>query len=121
MKINFPLLALAVGAFAIGTTEFSPMGFLPEIAQDLEVSIPRAGMLISAYALGVMLGAPLMTLWLSRYCKRKSLILLMAIFTIGNACAKLFRTHGCSNHHQFKSQRVFWNRFGSGCQHCAER
>lgn len=89
MKINFPLLALAVGAFAIGTTEFSPMGFLPEIARDLEISIPRAGMLISAYALGVMLGAPLMTLWLSRYSKRKSLILLMAIFTIGNTLATL--------------------------------
>lgn len=89
MKINFPLLALAVGAFAIGTTEFSPMGFLPEIARDLEISIPRAGMLISAYALGVMLGAPLITLWLSRYSKRKSLILLMAIFTIGNILATL--------------------------------
>lgn len=87
MKINFPLLALAVGAFAIGTTEFSPMGFLPEIARDLDISIPRAGMLISAYALGVMIGAPLMTLWLSRYSKRKSLILLMAIFTIGNLLA----------------------------------
>ncbi|WP_286739117.1 MULTISPECIES: MFS transporter [Acinetobacter] len=89
MKVNFSLLALAVGAFAIGTTEFSPMGFLPEIARDLEISIPRAGMLISAYALGVMLGAPLMTLWLSRYSKRKSLILLMAIFTIGNILATL--------------------------------
>ena len=89
MKINFPLLALAVGAFAIGTTEFSPMGFLPEIARDLDISIPRAGMLISAYALGVMIGAPLMTLWLSRYSKRKSLILLMAIFTIGNLLAML--------------------------------
>lgn len=89
MKINLPLLALAVGAFAIGTTEFSPMGFLPEIARDLDISIPRAGMLISAYALGVMIGAPLMTLWLSRYSKRKSLILLMAIFTIGNLLAML--------------------------------
>lgn len=89
MKINFPLLALAVGAFAIGTTEFSPMGFLPEIARDLDISIPRAGMLISAYALGVMIGAPLMTLWLSRYSKHKALILLMAIFTIGNLLAML--------------------------------
>ncbi len=67
MKINFPLLALAVGAFAIGTTEFSPMGFLPEIANDLSVSIPQAGLLISAYAVGVMIGAPLMTLWLARF------------------------------------------------------
>lgn len=89
MKINFPLLALAVGAFAIGTTEFSPMGFLPEIAHDLNVSIPQAGILISAYAVGVMIGAPFMTLWLSRFSKRKSLILLMIIFTVGNLLATL--------------------------------
>ncbi|RKG33980.1 MFS transporter [Acinetobacter tianfuensis] len=89
MKINFPLIALAVGAFAIGTTEFSPMGFLPEIAADLSVSIPQAGLLISAYAIGVMLGAPLMTLWLARFPKRTALILLMAIFTIGNILATI--------------------------------
>lgn len=89
MKINLPLLALAVGAFAIGTTEFSPMGFLPEIANDLQVSIAQAGMLISAYAIGVMIGAPLMTLWFSRYSKRKALILLMAIFTLGNLLSAL--------------------------------
>lgn len=89
MKFNFPLIALAVGAFAIGTTEFSPMGFLPEIASDLSVSIPQAGLLISAYAVGVMIGAPLMTLWLARFPKRTALILLMAIFTIGNVLATL--------------------------------
>ncbi|MBI1452407.1 MULTISPECIES: MFS transporter [Acinetobacter] len=89
MKFNFPLIALAVGAFAIGTTEFSPMGFLPEIATDLSVSIPQAGLLISAYAVGVMIGAPLMTLWLARFPKRTALILLMAIFTIGNVLATL--------------------------------
>jgi len=87
MKMNYPLLALAIGAFAIGTTEFSPMGFLPEIAHDLSISIPQAGMLISAYAIGVMLGAPLMTLWFSRYSKRHALILLMVIFTLGNLLA----------------------------------
>ncbi|AUX85830.1 MFS transporter [Acinetobacter sp. ACNIH2] len=87
MKMNYPLLALAIGAFAIGTTEFSPMGFLPEIARDLSISIPQAGMLISAYAIGVMLGAPLMTLWFSRYSKRRALILLMVIFTLGNLLA----------------------------------
>ena len=57
MKINFPLLALAIGAFGIGTTEFSPMGLLPVIAKGVDVSIPVAGMLISAYAIGVMVGA----------------------------------------------------------------
>ncbi|PWS21612.1 hypothetical protein DKP78_22670, partial [Enterococcus faecium] len=57
-----PLLALAAGAFGIGVTEFAPMGMLPVIANDLGVSIPSAGMLISAYAIGVVLGVPLMTL-----------------------------------------------------------
>ncbi len=62
MKINSPLLALATGAFGIGVTEFAPMGLLPDMAEGLGVSIPAAGLLVSAYALGVMLGAPLMTL-----------------------------------------------------------
>lgn len=84
MKINFPLLALAIGAFGIGTTEFSPMGLLPIIAEDINVSIPTAGMLITAYAVGVMLGAPLMTLLLSHRARRNALVFLMAIFTIGN-------------------------------------
>lgn len=87
--INLPLLALAVGAFAIGTTEFSPMGFLPEIAASLEISIATAGMLISAYALGVMLAAPFMTLLLGHLPRRKTLVILMAIFTIGNLLAAI--------------------------------
>lgn len=78
------LFALAFGAFGIGVTEFSPMGMLPEIAQGVDVSIPAAGLLVSAYALGVMVGAPLMTLLLSRYGKRHALIGLVAIFTVGN-------------------------------------
>lgn len=89
MKINFPLLALAIGAFAIGTTEFSPMGFLPQIAENLAVSIPNAGMLITAYAVGVMIGAPLITLWFGRFPQRKALIILMAIFTLGNFLAAI--------------------------------
>lgn len=89
MKINFPLLALAVGAFAIGTTEFSPMGFLPQIAENLAISIPTAGMLITAYALGVMIGAPFITLWFGRFSRRKALIILMAIFTLGNLLAAI--------------------------------
>ena len=82
MKLNFPLLALAVGAFAIGTTEFSPMGFLPEIAQGLSISIPQAGMLVTAYAVGVMIGAPMMTLWFGKYSRRKALILLSLSFRL---------------------------------------
>jgi MFS transporter, DHA1 family, inner membrane transport protein len=84
MKINFPLLALATGAFGIGITEFAPMGLLPDMAAGLGVSIPAAGLLVSAYALGVMLGAPLMTLTTARMNRRTLLIGLMAIFTLGN-------------------------------------
>lgn len=83
-RLNWPLLALAVGAFGIGVTEFSPMGMLPVIAEGVGVSIPSAGMLVSAYALGVMIGAPVMTLLFARFGKRTALIALMGIFTLGN-------------------------------------
>lgn len=82
--MKFILFALAFGAFAIGTTEFAPMGLLPVIADGIHASIPSAGLLISAYAIGVMVGAPLMTLVLSATRRRNALMLLMAIFTIGN-------------------------------------
>ncbi len=84
MKLNPPLLALAVGAFGIGVTEFAPMGMLPVIAGDLGVSIPAAGLLVSAYAFGVLIGAPLMTLTTGRVPRRTLLIGLMGIFTLGN-------------------------------------
>ncbi|MDO7910512.1 MFS transporter [Pseudomonas monteilii] len=89
MRINPPLLALATGAFGIGVTEFAPMGMLPGIAADLGVSIPAAGLLISAYALGVLIGAPLMTLTTGRIPRRYLLIGLMAIFTLGNVMSAL--------------------------------
>lgn len=84
MKSSAALFALATGAFAIGTTEFTPMGLLPVIADGVQVSIPSAGMLISAYAVGVMLGAPVMTLLFARFGKRAALMSLMLIFTVGN-------------------------------------
>ena len=86
---NWPLLALAIGAFGIGTTEFSPMGLLPVIADGVDVSIPTAGLLVSAYAVGVMVGAPVMTLAFGRFGKRTALMLLMAIFTLGNILSAL--------------------------------
>jgi DHA1 family inner membrane transport protein len=82
--MKFVLFALALAAFAIGTTEFAPMGLLPVIADGIHVSIPSAGLLISAYAIGVMVGAPLMTLLLSATRRRSALLLLMGIFTLGN-------------------------------------
>lgn len=89
MALNLPLLALAVGAFGIGVTEFTPMGMLPVIADDLAVSIPAAGLVVSAYALGVLIGAPLMTLATARMGRRRLLVALMAIFTLGNVMAAL--------------------------------
>lgn len=94
MKLNPPLLALAAGAFGIGVTEFAPMGLLPVIATDLGVSIPTEGLLISAYALGVMLGAPLMTLTTGRVPRRTLLIGLAGIFTIGNLLSALSTDYG---------------------------
>lgn len=88
-RFNWPLFALAIGAFGIGTTEFSPMGLLPVIADGVNVSIPTAGMLVSAYAIGVMLGAPVMTLAFSRFGRRAALMLLMGIFTVGNLLSAL--------------------------------
>jgi DHA1 family inner membrane transport protein len=84
MKPSAALFALAIGAFAIGTTEFTPMGLLPVIADGVQVSIPTAGMLVSAYAVGVMAGAPVMTLLFSRFGKRAALMALMVLFTVGN-------------------------------------
>ena len=89
MKFNLGLTALAVGAFGIGVTEFAPMGMLPVIAGDLHVSIPAAGLLISAYAMGVLIGAPLLTLTTGRIDRRTLLIALMGIFTLGNALSAM--------------------------------
>ena len=89
MKFNLGLTALAVGAFGIGVTEFAPMGMLPVIAGDIHVSIPAAGLLISAYAMGVLIGAPLLTLTTGRIDRRTLLIALMGIFTLGNALSAL--------------------------------
>lgn len=78
------LLALALSAFAIGTTEFVIMGLLPDVAANLHVSIPSAGWLISGYALGVAIGAPVMAMLTARLPRKRTLLLLMLIFILGN-------------------------------------
>lgn len=83
-SIPLPLAVLALSAFGIGTTEFVIMGLLPDIARDLSVSIPKAGMLVTGYALSVAFGAPLMALVTSRFQRRSALILLMGFFIVGN-------------------------------------
>ena len=87
------LLALAISAFGIGTTEFIMMGLLPEIAAAFHVSIPTAGDLISGYALGVVVGAPLLTAASSRLPRRTLLLGLMALFTVGNLFAVMAQSY----------------------------
>lgn len=82
--IPLALYALMAGAFGIGTTEFVIMGLLPEVSRDLQVSIPMAGLLISGYALGVAVGAPIMSILMAKFSRKRSLLWLMAIFTLGN-------------------------------------
>ncbi|MEW2548466.1 MFS transporter [Streptomyces sp. NPDC047002] len=88
------LLALAIGAFGIGTTEFVVMGLLPDIAGDFGVSVPTAGFLVTGYALGVMLGAPLMTVLGTRISRRRMLMLLMVLFVAGNLLSALAPSFG---------------------------
>ncbi|MGA4955493.1 MFS transporter [Streptomyces lavendulocolor] len=83
------LLALATAAFGIGTTEFVMMGLLPDVADDLHTSVPTAGYLVSAYAIGVVVGAPLLTALGSRVPRRRMLLLLMGLFTVGNLASAL--------------------------------
>ena len=88
------LLALAIGAFGIGTTEFVIMGLLPEVATDFGVSIPSAGLLISGYALGVVVGAPLLTALGSKVSRKTVLIALMGLFIVGNLISALAPSYG---------------------------
>jgi DHA1 family inner membrane transport protein len=81
------LWALALSAFAIGTTEFVIVGLIPTIAASLQVSVPSAGLLVSLYALGVAIGAPLLTAMTGRVPRRQLLLGLMVLFTIGNLVA----------------------------------
>ncbi|MEX3628607.1 MAG: MFS transporter [Burkholderia sp.] len=88
-----PLLALAISAFAIGTTEFIIMGLLPEVARDLAVGLPAAGLLVTGYALGVAAGAPLLAVLTSRMPRKAALQWLMAIFIAGNVLCAIAPTY----------------------------
>ncbi|SDB85780.1 MFS transporter [Acinetobacter boissieri] len=83
-SLFFALLSLAIGGFCIGTTEFAAMGLLQEIASNLNISIPSAGHLISAYALGVLVGAPVFAILGARIPKKKFLIALMLFYGLAN-------------------------------------
>ncbi len=88
-RLPIALLALAVGGFGIGCAEFTIMGLLPEVAAGVDVSIPDAGHLVSAYAIGVVIGAPLLSLAAGRIERRLFLMLLMAMLAAGSAMAAM--------------------------------
>jgi MFS transporter, DHA1 family, inner membrane transport protein len=88
------ILALAMGGFAIGTTEFMVMGLLPQIADGVAVDIPTAGHLISAYALGVVVGAPVLAVAGARLPRRALLVALMSAYAVANALSALAGSYG---------------------------
>ena len=89
-----PILALTAAAFGIGTTEFIIMGLLPQLAGDFRVSIPKAGVLVSAYALSVTFGSPLVALALGRMDRKRALLILLGIFIGGNMLCAIAPTFG---------------------------
>ncbi|WP_226582721.1 MFS transporter [Halobacillus litoralis] len=88
------LTALAISAFGIGTTEFVPVGLLSSIADDLSISITLAGLLISGYAMGVAVGAPVLTALTSKMSRKSLLLSLMVLFILGNATAAMSTSFG---------------------------
>ncbi|GIG03202.1 MFS transporter [Catellatospora citrea] len=86
------LLALAIGAFGIGTTEFVIMGLLPQVSRDFGVTIPTGGLLVTGYALGVVAGAPLMTALGTKIPRKRMLMILMGLFVAGNILSALAPT-----------------------------
>ncbi|MDP9168238.1 MAG: MFS transporter [Actinomycetota bacterium] len=103
------VFALAVGSFAIGTTEFVAMGLLPDIASSLNITEPIAGHVISAYALGVVVGAPVIASLTARVPRKKLLLALIAVFTVGNLASVLAPSY----------QTLMAARFVSGIPHGA--
>lgn len=107
--MNKALFALAIGGFGIGMTEFVIMGILPEVASALDISIPQAGHFISAYALGVVIGAPLLTAFGSKWPAHKTLLLLMLWFTLFNSLSAFANSY----------ELLLVSRFLSGLPHGA--
>ncbi len=108
------LLALALGGFAIGTTEFATMSLLPFFAVDLQVDAPAAGHVISAYALGVVVGAPLLAVLGARLSRRTLLIALMLCFALANGLSALAPSYGWMMGFRFLSGLPHGAYFGVG-------
>ena len=103
------VVALAMGGFAIGTTEFVTMGLLPQISSGVDVSIPTGGHVISAYAVGVVVGAPLLAFLGARLPRRALLVALMAAFAVGNGVSALATSY----------EQLMLARFAAGLPHGA--
>jgi DHA1 family inner membrane transport protein len=103
------VLALAMGGFAIGTTEFVTMGLLPQISDGVGVSIPTGGHVISAYAVGVVVGAPVLAFLGARLPRRALLVALMAAFAVGNGVSALATSY----------EQLVLARFAAGLPHGA--
>lgn len=103
------LIALAIGGFGIGMTEFVMMGILPDVALALDISIPQAGHFISAYALGVVIGAPLLTAFGGKWPAHKTLLVLMLWFTVFNSLSAFANSY----------ELLMVSRFLSGLPHGA--
>lgn len=93
-RITLIIFSLAMGGFGIGTGEFAIMGLMPGVAADLGVTEPQVGHLISAYALGVVVGAPLLAIGGARLYRRHLLILLMSFYALGNIASALAPGYG---------------------------
>jgi DHA1 family inner membrane transport protein len=87
------VLALTAAAFSIGTSEFVIMGLLPDVARDLSVSVPAAGRLVSGYALGVVVGAPILAITTAHLPRRTTPLALMASFVAGNLLCAVSPSH----------------------------
>src|SRR5262245_59329507 len=90
---GWALFALAAAAFGIGTTEFVIMGLLPDVATDLGVTIPQAGLLVTGYALGVTFGGPVLALMTAKADRRRALLFLIGIFILGNLLCAVAPTY----------------------------
>jgi DHA1 family inner membrane transport protein len=93
MALPRSILALAAGCFGIGTTEFVVMGLLPDVARDLNVDIPQAGLLVTGYAVGVVIGAPILAILTARLPRKGALLGLMGVFMLGNLFCALAPTY----------------------------
>lgn len=111
------LLALAVSAFAIGSTEFISVGLIPMLIQSFHVSLAQAGLTVSVYALGIMVGAPLMTLLTGQMNRHTLMLMIMGLFIAGNLLAALAPTFypiSWSCCCGFSS----WHFYDGGVRHC---